>query len=94
MEDDAPRFWRAFGQHSSIDRLASEVRAMREGFQFQIDGRAAGPVRQSWEGAAQDAISAGFAARAPDHHLNSAITWSGSGGVIVRSGLDTQTAKV
>jgi hypothetical protein len=74
--------------------MASEVRAMQDRFQFQIDGRPAGPVRQSWEDAARDAVSAGFAARAPDYRLNSAITWSGSGGAIVRSGLDTQAAQV
>jgi hypothetical protein len=84
------------GAHLTSIRVSivSGIRAMQDGFQFQIDGRPAGPVRRSWEGAAQDAIFAGFAARAPDHRLNSAITWSGSGGAIVRSNLDTQTAKV
>ena len=30
-------------------------------FQFQIDGRAAGRVRDTWEEAAQDAVNAGYA---------------------------------
>jgi hypothetical protein len=72
--------------------MASGARVMQDRFQFQIDDRPAGPVRQSWEEAAQDAIFAGFAAQAPDYRLNSAIIWSDGGGAIVRSGLDTRTA--
>ena len=31
------------------------------GWQFQIDGRRAGPVRDSWQRAAQDAVNDGYA---------------------------------
>ncbi len=30
-------------------------------FQFQVDGRAAGPVRTVWDHAAQDAVDVGYA---------------------------------
>jgi hypothetical protein len=47
-------------------------------FQFVLDDAPAGPVRESWEQAATDAVSAGVAAWA--HKLpferRSAITWS------------------
>lgn len=36
-----------------------QERIMR--YQFQIDGRAAGPVREDWEQAANDAIQEGYA---------------------------------
>lgn len=36
-------------------------------FQFQVDGRRAGPVRDKWHDAAQDAVNAGMAQwTAPD----------------------------
>lgn len=30
-------------------------------YQFQVDGRAAAPIREKWRVAAQDAVSAGYA---------------------------------
>ena len=74
--------------------MDSGAGAMQDRFQFQIDSRPAGPVRENWEEAAQDAVSAGFAVRAADYRPNSAITWSGNGGAIVRSDPNAQTVKV
>lgn len=38
-------------------------------FQFQVDGRAAGPIRARWEDAAQDAVNDGYAVWVGDEQI-------------------------
>lgn len=49
-------------------------------YQFQVDGRAAAPLREKWKIAAQDAVSAGYA------------SWTRRGASIKLS--DTQGAEI
>lgn len=44
-------------------RLALKPTEQRRRYVFTVDGRAAGPVRDSWDDAAQDAVNAGYALR-------------------------------
>ena len=54
-------------------------------FQFVLDDLPAGPVRESWEQAATDAVSAGVAAWVRDLPIahRSAINWSNRRAAIV-----------
>lgn len=42
---------------------------MNERWQFQVDKRPAGPVRETWHAAAVDAVQAGYAIWIDDKHI-------------------------
>lgn len=50
-------------------------------YQFQIDGRAAGPIRNTWVVAAHDAVMAGYASW---HGRNQLMMEATQGGSIAR----------
>jgi hypothetical protein len=55
-------------------------------FQLVLGDSEAGPVRESWDEAAQDAVSAGLAVWVWGHFPNSrAIEWTTAGRVAIRS---------
>jgi hypothetical protein len=55
-------------------------------FQLVLGDGDAGPVRESWEEAAQDAVSAGLAAWVWDHFPNSrAIEWTAAGRAAIKA---------
>jgi hypothetical protein len=57
---------------------------MTDQFQLLFDDLPAAPARETWDEAAQDAVSAGFAAWVPDGVFPKAISWSGMQAIIRR----------
>ena len=62
---------------------------MDDCYQLLVGDAPAGPVRECWEEAAQDAVSAGLAAWALGFRPNGAIQWTDHRAVIVRMNPDT-----
>lgn len=55
-------------------------------FQLVLGDSEAGPIRESWDEAAQDAVSAGLAAWVWDHFPNiKAIEWTAAGRAAIKS---------
>ena len=57
---------------------------MEDQFQLRVGGLPAGPIRDNWDEAAQDAVSAGLAAWIAEGIFKAAIRWAPGQGVIER----------
>jgi len=65
-----------------------ERAAMTDAFQLLFNDLPAAPIRETWDEAAQDAVSAGHAEWAADGIFPKAINWSGVQAVIRRRARD------